>query len=60
MFRLYGQPGGFTMTLVVAASLILGVDAVVRWSQLLNEVRPPSGFWEWAFRRRGPRIPRRP
>jgi len=59
MVRLYGLPGGFTMFLVLTVALVLGVDAVVRWSQVLAEVRPPSGFYEWLFTRPGKQTHRR-
>ena len=58
MVKLYGLPGGFTLLLGLAIALVLGVDAVVRWSQVLAEVRPPPGFYEWLLSRPGKR-PRR-
>ena len=57
--RLYGLPGGFTMLLVLAVTAVLGVDAVVRWSQVLDEVRPPPGFYEWLLSRPAERPRRR-
>jgi hypothetical protein len=47
------------MFLVLSVALVLGVDAVVRWSQVLAEVRPPSGFHEWLFTRPGKQPHRR-
>ena len=52
MLKLSDLPGGLTMALVVAVSMVIGVDGVVRWSQVLSEVRPPAGFWEWFFKRK--------
>lgn len=53
IFKINGLPGGFSMASSLVFAAVLGVDAVVRWSQALNEVRPPSGFWEWLFTRPG-------
>jgi hypothetical protein len=40
----------------IAFSLLLLPDAAVRWDRVLDEYRPPPGFYEWVFRRarRGP------
>jgi hypothetical protein len=42
--------GGLLFVPVVAALII---DALVRWDRILGEERPPPGFYEWLFRRRG-------
>jgi hypothetical protein len=54
MVRVFGFNAGIPMGLVLTLGAVAGVDAAVRWSQVFAEVRPPSGFCEWLFRRPSP------
>ena len=37
---------------LVAVATVALVDAAVRWSRVLEEVRPAPGFYEWLINRR--------
>ena len=50
MVKVYGFDSGIPTRLALLAAVVVGVDAVVRWSKVLEEVRPAPGFCEWLFR----------
>jgi len=37
---------------LIAFVVVMVIDASIRWSCVLDEERPPPGFYEWLFRRR--------
>jgi hypothetical protein len=51
VYRLSGGPG-IPAVLLVAIGVAVGIDGAVRYGRILNEERPPPGFYEWLFRRR--------
>jgi hypothetical protein len=44
----HGLPSAWFLPMAAVA----GIDAAVRWDRILDEERPPPGFYEWLFRRR--------
>jgi hypothetical protein len=43
------------LALLLATAVVVGVDGAVRWGRILQEQRPPPGFYEWLIRRGGGR-----
>jgi hypothetical protein len=45
--------GEFSAGPFVVITALAAIDGVVRWDRIIGEERPPPGFFEWLFTRRG-------
>jgi hypothetical protein len=46
-----GTTAGFPVGILFVTGLLTAIDGAMRYSRILNEERPPPGFYEWLIRR---------